>query len=69
MFFRCSSLKSLPDISKFNTNKIWNISGIFGECNLIEIPDISKWFLNIEKAILYGEIEKKRWNIKTQKVL
>ena len=29
MFYKCSSLKSLPDISKWNTDNITNINGLF----------------------------------------
>ena len=38
---------SLPDISKWNTNNIINMSGIFNECSsLLYLPDISKWNTN-----------------------
>ena len=44
MFYRCKSLKSLPDISKWDTSNVTNMSGIFYECNsLSSLPDISKW--------------------------
>ena len=33
MFYKCSSLKSLPDIPKWNTNNITNMSGLFGKCS------------------------------------
>ena len=43
MFF----IKKLPDISKWNTNKIVNMNGIFFECSYLEsLPDISKWNTN-----------------------
>ena len=43
MVYGCSSLISLPDISKWNTNKVTDISYIFDECSsLISFPDISK---------------------------
>ena len=32
MFARCKSLSSLPDISKWNTNKVTSMSFMFGEC-------------------------------------
>ena len=32
MFYECSSLSSLPDISKWNTNKVTDINSIFDEC-------------------------------------
>jgi len=44
MFYNCYSLKSLPDISKWNINKIINMSNMFYYCNsLVSLPDISKW--------------------------
>ena len=34
----------LPDISKWNTSKVTNMSDIFnGCCSLAYLPDISKW--------------------------
>ena len=43
MFSECSSLKALPDISKWNTNKIINISNLFYKCSSLKtLPDISK---------------------------
>ena len=44
MFYGCSSLLSLPDISKWNLSKVVNISGMFCGCtSLTYIPTISKW--------------------------
>ena len=44
-------LMYLPNISKFKTDNLINIIGIFSECNaLLEIPDISKWFINLKKS-------------------
>ena len=44
IFYECSSLLSIPDISKWNTSKVTNISYLFGKCENIEnIPDISNW--------------------------
>ena len=43
-FFKCSSLSSLPDISKWNTNNVDNMSKMFIYCeSLSSLPDISKW--------------------------
>jgi len=43
MFNGCSSLLSLPDISKLNTNKVTNMSWMFYGCSsLSSLPDISK---------------------------
>ena len=44
MFFKCSSLISLPDISPWNTEKVSNLSNLFNGCSLlISLPDISQW--------------------------
>ena len=44
MFYGCTSLKSLPDISLWNTSKVINMSNIFNRCeNLSSLPDLSKW--------------------------
>jgi surface protein len=44
MFYDCSSLESLPDISKLNTDKINNMNGLFyGFSSLKSLPDISIW--------------------------
>ena len=32
MFDNCSSLSSLPDISKWNTSNVNNMSGMFSDC-------------------------------------
>ena len=47
MFAGCSSLSSLPDISKWNTNNAINMIGMFYECSsLLSLPDIFKWNTN-----------------------
>ena len=44
LFYNCSSLKILPDISKWNTKEVKNISKLFYNCSsLNSLPDISKW--------------------------
>ena len=44
MFNGCNSLISLPDISKWNTSNVIDMSGMFSECNsIISLPNISKW--------------------------
>ena len=44
MFYGCSSLISLPDLSLWDTNKNIDINNIFKDCSsLISIPDISNW--------------------------
>ena len=43
MFFRCKSLISLPDISKWNTKNVKSVVYMFANCvSLISLPDISK---------------------------
>ena len=43
MFLYCSSLESLPDISKWNTSKVTDMTSIFNRgSSLKELPDISK---------------------------
>ena len=47
MFYGCSSLLSLPDISKWKTNNIIDMCSIFDGCSsLSSLPDISKWNTN-----------------------
>ena len=47
MFYRCSSLSSLPDISKWNINNMINMNYMFFGCSsLSSLPDISKWNIN-----------------------
>ena len=44
MFYGCSSLLSLPDISKWNTSNVTNMGYMFFGCSsLSSLPDISKW--------------------------
>ena len=47
MFYEYLSLSSLPDISKWNTNNVNNMSNLFYRClSLSSLPDISKWNTN-----------------------
>ena len=47
MFSGCSSLESLPDISKWNTNNVTDMRALFYNCSSIQsLPDISKWNTN-----------------------
>ena len=47
LFYGCSNLESLPDISKWNTINIIDAREIcFGCQSLLKFPDISKWKLN-----------------------
>jgi len=44
MFYGCSSLIELPDISNWDTSKVRNMSNIFRNCKKLKsIPDISNW--------------------------
>ena len=43
MFYKCHSLNSLPDISKWNTSNANNMSSMLYECNsLISLPELLK---------------------------
>ena len=50
MFNNCSSLLSLPDISKWNTDNVTSMTSMFNNClSLSSLPDISKWNIdNVE---------------------
>ena len=49
MFSKCQKLESLPDISKWDTSNVEDMSWMFFECRLLKtFPDISIW--NIKKA-------------------
>ena len=55
LFYECNNLKTLPNISKWNTNNVTNLNGIFYNCySLIDLPDISKWDINNVKNIEYA---------------
>ena len=44
LFYHCSSLVSLPDISKWDTSNVTNMDSIFFDCKSItSLPDISNW--------------------------
>ena len=44
MFHSCSSLVSVPDIDRWNTDKIRDMNSIFCWCSSLPVlPDISKW--------------------------
>ena len=47
MFSECSSLSCLPDISKWNTNKVRFMSKIFYGCSNIIISKIIKEKFNL----------------------
>ena len=44
LFYRCNSLISLPDISKWDISNVKNMEGLFGFCSSLKsMPDISEW--------------------------
>ena len=52
MFKGCSSLTTLPDISKWNTNNLNNMKNMFQGCSsLISMPDINKWIIRHQTNI------------------
>ena len=69
MFRGCELLKSLPDISKWNTTNVTNMRSMFCGCkSLKSLPDISKWklrkdyntedmFKGCDERIIPGEFE------------
>jgi len=55
MFTGCSSLISLPDLSKWNTNNVTKMIYMFRGCSsLISLPDLSKWNTNKVKNMIGG---------------
>ena len=60
MFDECSSLTSIPDISKWNTNKVTNMRYMFCGCNSLKsFPDISRWnnSENIDKSCMFLKLK------------
>ena len=50
VFTDCSSLKSLPDISKWNTSNVEHTKCLFKNCSSLKLlPDISNCKLGYEK--------------------
>ena len=43
LFYKCSSLSSLPDISKWNTNNVTNMNSMFFVCKLFKIIIFTKY--------------------------
>ena len=44
LFRECKALISLPDISKWNTSNVENMSSMFSGCkSLSSLPDLSEW--------------------------
>ena len=62
MFSNCSSLSSLPDISKWDTKNITDMSYMFRGCSsLSSLPDISKLDLNknLVTSNMFDGVDKK----------
>ena len=59
MFYECSELKSLPDISKWNVNNVRDMEGLFSGCSALKsLPDISNWNItNLYKSDLFYYFE------------
>ena len=60
MFYKCSSLSCLPDISKWKTHKVTNMISMFNGClSLSYLPDISKWNTknNRDKSYIFNKCE------------
>ena len=52
MFYHCSSLLSLPDISKWDTSNVSNMDSLFFDCKSLEaLPDISNWNISNVESI------------------
>ena len=55
MFYQCTSLLYLPDISKYDTSGITGMNDMFSNCSsLLFLPDISNW--NTSKVEKFGEM-------------
>ena len=54
MFYKCSSLTSLPNISKWNTEQVTDMSFMFCSCALLTtLPDIWKWNTSNVTSMIY----------------
>ena len=58
LFSCCYFLSSLPDISKWCTNKVINMNGMFNNCfSLVSLPNIDKWDIsNVTNSINYSSL-------------
>ena len=58
LFSCCYFLSSLPDISKWCTNKVINMNGMFNKCfSLVSLPNIDKWDIsNVTNKINYSSL-------------
>ena len=61
LFCYCTKLISLPDISKWETQNVTNMSYMFSNClKLKSLPDISIWTFkeNLQKAFMFEKLNK-----------
>ena len=57
MFYNCESLISLPDISKWNTNNVTDMSNMFSNCeSLIFLPTLIK--KKFDENLYFGRFKK-----------
>ena len=57
LFYKCSNLFYLPDISKWNIKNVTDLGCIFHDCSsLTTLPDISKWNTENVKDMNIGKI-------------
>ena len=55
VFIDCSSLLTLPDISKWDTDNVTDMSYMFSSCSSLKsLPGISKWNMKSIKNIIVG---------------
>ena len=62
IFCECKLLKSLPDISKWDTKNVNNMSKMFIQCKSLEsLPNISKWDIKNVKNMknMFDGVDKK----------
>ena len=62
MFYNCSSLLSLPDISEWDTKNVTDMSFMFSGCKSLQsLPDISKWDTKnvIDISYIFDRVNKK----------
>ena len=55
MFYGCSLLLSLPDISKWNTNNVTDMSSMFFKLSFL--PEISIWIANNDMINMFDGCE------------
>ena len=58
LFYDCSSLRKLPDISHWSVRKVTNFRGLYGKCSsTLQIPNLLKWNLSEKNMeLIYKEL-------------